>query len=157
MHPNYLRSYGLTGLCVWKNTQSRSNGNLQLRFGAYPRYEDAQFSDPVSPHILWEDRFDSVRHMELHAARNNTVILKFMLHVSKQGPQICTQFSSTYIPDNTFIAEQAARLLNRINVPSRNWKFSHSDLSERAVWGHYMKVCVFPRKIKFLRRVTPLT
>eukprot|EP00035_Acanthoeca_spectabilis_P007719 m.142070 g.142070 ORF g.142070 m.142070 type:complete len:671 (-) comp14054_c0_seq8:223-2235(-) len=96
VHPNYLRSYGLTGL-----------------------YEDAQFSDPVSPHILWEDRFDSVRHMELHAARNNTVILKFMLHVSKQ--------------------EQAARLLNRINVPSRNWKFSHSDLSERAVWGHYMK------------------
>mmetsp|Transcript_33888 Transcript_33888/g.102191 ORF Transcript_33888/g.102191 Transcript_33888/m.102191 type:complete len:387 (+) Transcript_33888:50-1210(+) len=96
VHPNYLSSYGLTGL-----------------------YEDAQFTDPVSPHVLWDDRFDSIRHMELHAARNNTVVLKFMLHVSKQ--------------------EQAHRLLKRIDIPGKNWKFSHSDLSERAEWGHYMK------------------
>lgn len=31
------------------------------------RYADAQYSEPVSDHILWRDRFTSIRDMYVHA------------------------------------------------------------------------------------------
>lgn len=96
VHPQYLRSYGLQGM-----------------------YADAQYSEPVSDHILWRDRFTSIRDMELHAARNNTVILKFMLHMSKDV--------------------QGKRLLARVNTPVKHWKFSAADLNERQHWDNYQR------------------
>jgi polyphosphate kinase 2 (PPK2 family) len=47
------------------------------------------------------------------------VILKFFLHVSKE--------------------EQCRRFLQRIRDPNKHWKFSNSDLSERAHWDDYMQ------------------
>ena len=49
---------------------------------------------------------------------NGTVVLKFFLHVSKD--------------------EQKQRFLDRIEDPSKNWKFSVGDLKERALWDKYM-------------------
>ncbi len=67
---------------------------------------------------IWDERYDSIRDMERHLARNGTHILKFWLHVSKK--------------------EQKERLLARIDDPAANWKFSGADIRERQHWDRYM-------------------
>jgi PPK2 family polyphosphate:nucleotide phosphotransferase len=66
---------------------------------------------------VWEHRFDSIRDFERHLTRQGTVILKFFLHVSKQ--------------------EQKHRFLDRLEEEDKHWKFSASDLAERAFWDDY--------------------
>jgi PPK2 family polyphosphate:nucleotide phosphotransferase len=68
---------------------------------------------------IWKERFEDIRAFERYQARNGTLILKFFLHVSKE--------------------EQAARLLERIDDPSKNWKFNKGDVSERRHWDDYMR------------------
>jgi PPK2 family polyphosphate:nucleotide phosphotransferase len=67
---------------------------------------------------LWRERFESINAIERHLARNGTLVLKFFLHVSKR--------------------EQARRLLERVEDPRKNWKFSPTDLAERAHWDGYL-------------------
>jgi len=67
---------------------------------------------------LWEERYESIRDLEKHLARNGTVILKFFLNVSRD--------------------EQRERLLERIDDPAKNWKFEAGDLDTRARWKQYM-------------------
>ena len=67
---------------------------------------------------FWQGRYDDVNAFERHLARNGTVVLKFFLNVSKK--------------------EQKKRLLQRLDDPARNWKFSEADLAERAHWDAYM-------------------
>jgi PPK2 family polyphosphate:nucleotide phosphotransferase len=66
---------------------------------------------------LWEQRMDSITAFERHLARQGTVVLKFFLHVSK--------------------AEQKRRFLERLEEKDKHWKFSTSDLAERAFWDAY--------------------
>jgi PPK2 family polyphosphate:nucleotide phosphotransferase len=66
----------------------------------------------------WKNRFRSIRHFEDHLLCSGTRIIKIFLHVSKE--------------------EQRRRLLNRIDDPNKNWKFSQSDLEERRYWDDYM-------------------
>jgi PPK2 family polyphosphate:nucleotide phosphotransferase len=68
---------------------------------------------------FWEKRFKQINHFEKTLTENGTVILKFFLHVSKKI--------------------QKKRLLERINDPSKNWKFSIGDLKERSLWKDYRK------------------
>ncbi len=68
---------------------------------------------------FWEKRFKQINHFEKTLIENGTVILKFFLHVSKKI--------------------QKKRLLERINDPSKNWKFSIGDLKERSLWKEYRK------------------
>jgi PPK2 family polyphosphate:nucleotide phosphotransferase len=67
---------------------------------------------------IWQQRFDDIRAFEQHLARNGTLILKFFLNVS---------------PD-----EQRKRFLERIDEPSKRWKFSMGDVEERKLWPEYM-------------------
>lgn len=67
---------------------------------------------------VWNERFESIRDMEKHLARNGTVVLKFWLNVSKQ--------------------EQRQRFLSRLDEPHKNWKFSSGDVEERGYWDDYM-------------------
>ena len=53
---------------------------------------------------LRADGLETVRGQERYLPRNGTIVLKFMLNVSKKM--------------------QARRFLRRIDDPSRNWKFS---------------------------------
>jgi PPK2 family polyphosphate:nucleotide phosphotransferase len=69
---------------------------------------------------IWRERFEDITAIERYLARNGTVILKFFLNLSKQ--------------------EQRERFLDRLEQPSKNWKFSMSDISERALWARYMAV-----------------
>lgn len=71
------------------------------------------------PKKFWAARYESIRDWEKHLARNGTVILKFFLHVSKE--------------------EQRRRLLARLEVPEKNWKFQSTDVAERPYWHDYMR------------------
>jgi len=68
---------------------------------------------------FWKRRYLSIKNFEEHLSANGTVILKFFLNVSKD--------------------EQKQRFLDRIEDPSKNWKFSSGDIKERALWDDYMK------------------
>ena len=68
---------------------------------------------------IWEHRFEDIRNFEQYLARNGVVVRKFFLHVSKK--------------------EQKRRFLERIDNPSKNWKFSSNDASERDFWDDYME------------------
>jgi PPK2 family polyphosphate:nucleotide phosphotransferase len=67
---------------------------------------------------FWDTRYESIRNFEEHMAKNGTTVLKFFLHISKD--------------------EQKERFLERIDDPSKNWKFSSADLKERELWQKYM-------------------
>jgi PPK2 family polyphosphate:nucleotide phosphotransferase len=67
---------------------------------------------------IWKERFKDIRAFERYLTRNGTLILKFFLHVSKE--------------------EQKRRFLERIDNPSKNWKFSMGDVVERKLWDKYM-------------------
>ena len=68
---------------------------------------------------FWQERYDDINDFERHLSRNGTIILKFFLHMSKD--------------------EQKKRFLERLETPEKHWKFSASDLAERAFWKDYME------------------
>ncbi len=67
---------------------------------------------------LWADRYRSIRDLESHLSRNGTRIIKFFLHMSRD--------------------EQRRRFLERIDDPTKRWKFGEADLEERKYWKQYM-------------------
>ena len=69
---------------------------------------------------IWRERFEDISAFERYLTRQGTVILKFFLNVSKQ--------------------EQRARFLDRLEQPSKNWKFSMNDITERGWWSRYQAV-----------------
>ncbi|EIJ37183.1 polyphosphate:nucleotide phosphotransferase, PPK2 family [Galbibacter orientalis DSM 19592] len=66
---------------------------------------------------FWHRRFEQIKNFEKHLVENGTIIFKFFLHLSKD--------------------EQKNRLLRRLNLEDKNWKFSPADLKERALWDKY--------------------
>jgi PPK2 family polyphosphate:nucleotide phosphotransferase len=69
---------------------------------------------------IWRERFEDICAVERYLSRNGTVILKFFLNLSKE--------------------EQRERFLDRLEEPSKNWKFSMSDITERALWPRFQAV-----------------
>ena len=63
-------------------------------------------------------RYRQIRHYEEYLHDNGYRVVKIFLHVSKK--------------------EQKKRFLERIDNPAKNWKFSRSDLAERAHFDEYM-------------------
>ncbi|MGA2296766.1 MAG: ADP-polyphosphate phosphotransferase [FCB group bacterium] len=66
---------------------------------------------------FWKKRYNSIVNLEVHLNRNNTIIIKFFLHLSKE--------------------EQRKRFIARIDEPEKNWKFSIADIKERKFWKQY--------------------
>jgi PPK2 family polyphosphate:nucleotide phosphotransferase len=73
--------------------------------------------EDITPQF-WENRMEQINNFEKHIAQNGTTVLKFYFHMSKE--------------------EQRKRLLNRLETPEDNWKFSTGDLKERERWDDYM-------------------
>ncbi|MCE7061773.1 polyphosphate kinase 2 family protein [Dyadobacter sp. CY343] len=67
---------------------------------------------------VWKHRYSDIRHLEKYLYRNGIRVIKFFLNVSKE--------------------EQAERLIERIEDPSKNWKFDEQDVEVRAKWDEYM-------------------
>jgi PPK2 family polyphosphate:nucleotide phosphotransferase len=68
---------------------------------------------------IWRDRYRSIVNLEKHLIHNGTRIIKMFLHLSK--------------------GEQRRRFIQRIDTPTKNWKFSSADIAERQYWKQYMK------------------
>ncbi len=75
-------------------------------------------SDDVTQDF-WDMRYKQINDFEKELVENGTYVFKFFLHLSKK--------------------EQKNRLLRRLNLPEKNWKFSGGDLKERALWDEYQK------------------
>ncbi|SMC61219.1 PPK2 family polyphosphate kinase [Cellulophaga tyrosinoxydans] len=69
--------------------------------------------------VFWKKRFEQINNFEKHIADNGTIIFKFFLHLSKE--------------------EQRQRLLRRLQLQKKNWKFSPGDLKERQLWDKYQE------------------
>jgi PPK2 family polyphosphate:nucleotide phosphotransferase len=68
---------------------------------------------------IWRERFEDINALERYLTRNGVIVRKFFLHLSKQ--------------------EQRKRLLDRLEQPEKNWKFSLDDVRERQTWGSYLR------------------
>jgi len=64
-------------------------------------------------------RYAQINAFEKQLTETGTVIIKCFLHISKQ--------------------EQKLRMQDRLNDPTKTWKFNPNDLKERALWPQYMK------------------
>ncbi len=72
----------------------------------------------LEPEEAWQKHYAQINDFERLLAEEGTIILKFYLHIDKD--------------------EQKKRLLDRLDDPTKNWKFSSSDLPERKLWSDYM-------------------
>jgi PPK2 family polyphosphate:nucleotide phosphotransferase len=73
----------------------------------------------LAPKQLWSARYNRINEFEqLLAEQNNTTIVKFFLYISKE--------------------EQLKRFKDRLEDPTRQWKISESDYSERQYWDDYI-------------------
>jgi PPK2 family polyphosphate:nucleotide phosphotransferase len=74
----------------------------------------------LAPVNVWSKRYDLINEFERWlVAENNTTILKFFLHISKE--------------------EQLARFKRRLDDPARRWKISEADYKERQYWDGYIE------------------
>jgi PPK2 family polyphosphate:nucleotide phosphotransferase len=69
------------------------------------------------PEEVWKRRFDHINHFERMLADEGTTIVKLFLHVSRE--------------------EQKERFLERLDDPTKNWKFRVGDLAARDQWDEY--------------------
>jgi PPK2 family polyphosphate:nucleotide phosphotransferase len=72
----------------------------------------------LAPPGVWRQRYAQINHFEHLLAQNDTLILKFFLHISKD--------------------EQKRRLLDRERDQDKSWKLSAADWTERQYWDAYM-------------------
>lgn len=99
---------------------NRSHYEEVLVVRVHPKILQAQqLPNSIDLDTIWEERFDSIRDLEKHLARNGTVIVKFWLNVSKD--------------------EQKERFLDRLNDEEKQWKFNSGDIKERGFWDDYMQ------------------
>ena len=66
---------------------------------------------------VWDQRLQAIADFERYLTRQGLVVLKFFLNVSKE--------------------EQKRRFLDRLEQREKHWKFSPSDIAERAHWDDY--------------------
>ena len=85
-------------------------------------YEDVLIArvHQLVPKDQWSQRYGNINDFEeLLYRQNNTRIVKFFLHISKE--------------------EQLQRFQQRLDDPARNWKISENDYKEREFWDDYME------------------
>jgi PPK2 family polyphosphate:nucleotide phosphotransferase len=71
------------------------------------------------PKSIWKARYRQINDFERMLCEAGTTILKFYLHIDAD--------------------EQKRRLQERLDDPTKHWKFSLRDLPERGRWIEYMK------------------
>ena len=71
------------------------------------------------PKSVWSKRYEQINNFEKMLSENGVHIVKLLLYISKD--------------------EQAQRFRERLDDPSKNWKFSADDLKERERWDEYIQ------------------
>ena len=69
------------------------------------------------PEAEWRRRYGLINRFERTLAASGTTLVKIFLHISFE--------------------EQRRRLMDRLEDPTKRWKFNPDDLKERAFWGDY--------------------
>jgi PPK2 family polyphosphate:nucleotide phosphotransferase len=91
------------------------------RIGVFDRshYEDVLIVrvNGLVPEPVWRRRYQAIREFEAELAAAGATVVKCMLHISP--------------------AEQAERLLARLDDPTKRWKYNPGDLDARAQWSAY--------------------
>ncbi len=83
------------------------------------RLEDQQLPPRIrDSKNIWRQRFAQINNFEQYLTENGVHVMKFFLHLSKE--------------------KQRERLMERLEVPEKKWKFSMNDVAERARWDEYM-------------------
>jgi PPK2 family polyphosphate:nucleotide phosphotransferase len=89
-------------------------------------FNRSHYEDVIVPRVHgsitkseWTARYEQINDFEKMLSENGTVILKFMLHVSRD--------------------EQKRRLIERLTDETKNWKFRVGDLEDRAKWDDFTK------------------
>lgn len=98
---------------------NRSHYEEVLVVRVHPEFLGRQHLPDHDGPSLWKRRFADIRHFEQHLIHGGTVVRKCFLHVSRE--------------------EQRQRLLARLLDPTKNWKFSATDLAERRCWPRYVE------------------
>jgi PPK2 family polyphosphate:nucleotide phosphotransferase len=87
-------------------------------------FNRSHYEDIIQPRVhktihksIWSQRYEHINAFERCLSDNSTKIIKFFLHISKE--------------------EQRKRLEERMNDPSKQWKASESDITERKFWNSY--------------------
>ena len=92
------------------------------RIGVFNRshYEDVLVVRvaALAPEAVWRPRYQIINDWERGLVEEGTVVLKFMLHISRD--------------------EQRRRFQKRIDRPAKRWKWRQGDLAVREKWGDYM-------------------
>ena len=70
---------------------------------------------------FFKERYEQVNNFEEYLYQNGYKIIKIFLHVSKD--------------------EQARQLLERIDIPEKNWKFRADDIRVREKFDEYVDYC----------------
>ena len=68
---------------------------------------------------VWSRRYDAINAFERHLVDEGTVIVKCWLNMSKD--------------------QQAVQMRERLEDPTKNWKFNADDLEKRKKWDEYME------------------
>lgn len=105
---------------LWRiHRQAPAKGDIAIFNRSH--YEDVLIArvHKLVPHSVWSKRYDLINDFEKILSDNGTRILKFYLHISPQ--------------------EQLERFKARLDDPSRQWKISEADYSERECWPKYVE------------------
>ncbi len=82
-------------------------------------YKTQPHADRIDHDEIIDQRYRDIRNWESYLYHNSVRMVKIFLNVSKQ--------------------EQGERFLSRVEEQEKNWKFSMSDIHERAYWDDYQK------------------
>ena len=96
------------------------------RKGVIGIWNRSHYEDVLVPRVhkliseeTWRERCEDINALERLLVRNGITVLKFFLHISED--------------------EQKKRLQDRLQDPTKLWKFNPGDLKERALWEDYQK------------------
>jgi PPK2 family polyphosphate:nucleotide phosphotransferase len=103
---------------LWR-VHTHAPGRGELAVFNRSHYEDVLVVrvHELVPEPVWRERYDHINTFERLLADSGTTIVKVFLHISKD--------------------EQAKRFQERLDEPSKRWKFSRGDLEERKLWDRY--------------------
>lgn len=80
--------------------------------------EESLPQDVLNDTKIFKRRFRQINDFERMLAENGTIVLKFLLHISKE--------------------QQQQRIGERLTDPRKHWKFQSSDVAEQQFWEEYM-------------------
>jgi PPK2 family polyphosphate:nucleotide phosphotransferase len=97
---------------------NRSHYEEVLVVRVHPELLERQRLPPsaIGPNV-WKRRYREINDWERYLVDNGIRVVKLFLNISRE--------------------EQRTRFLKRIDLSEKNWKFSASDVTERAYWDQY--------------------